>query len=356
MRLGLIVNPIAGIGGRLALKGSDGDLAARALAADAVPLAATRAAQALAAIGAPVELLTAGGAMGEALGGTVVYRPCETSSADDTQAAARAMLEAGIDLLLFAGGDGTARDVMAAVGESVPVLGIPAGVKMHSAVFATSPRAAGALIADLTRRGRIDTVAADVLDRPAPDAPPILYGVLRTPADALRLQPAKASPPADDAAAIEAACRQVARELAEPGVVGVIGPGSTMRRLKALLGFDGSLLGVDIVDGGSLVAADADERTILSAIAGRDARLALGVVGGQGFLLGRGNQQISPAVVRNIGRANIRVVAGMEKLVALPGNRLLVDSGEPELDALLAGYLPVRTNGGRLAMTKVAAA
>lgn len=363
MRLGFIVNPIAGIGGRLALKGSDGDLAARALAAAAVPTANGRAAQALAMLGdAPVELLAAAGAMGEEAAVAagfrprVVYEGGAVSTAADTQAAARAMAAAGIDLLLFAGGDGTARDIMVAVGEVLPVLGIPAGVKMHSAAFATSPRAAGALVAELARRGRgFDTAAADVLDRPAPGAAPELYGALRTPADAARLQPAKASP-RSDAGALDAACRRIARELRESAAVGVIGPGSTMRRLKRLLGFEGTLLGVDVVAGGELIVADADEAAIRAAIDRRSARIVLGVVGGQGFLLGRGNQQISPAVIRAVGREHIRVVASVEKLAALLGHRLLVDSGDPDLDAALAGYLPVRTDAGRISMTKVAAA
>ena len=363
MRLGLIVNPIAGIGGRLALKGSDGELSARALAADAACAAGDRAAQTLAMLReAPVEISVAAGPMGgdaAAAAGFVpfiAYRADGPSTAADTRSAAQALAAAGVDLLLFAGGDGTARDMMAAVGDTLPVLGIPAGVKMHSAVFATSPRAAGALVAELAQRGaNFATVAADVLDRPGPDRPAELYGALRTPRDAMRLQPAKASVRTDPGA-IDAACRRIAQELQNSGAIGVLGPGSTMQHLKRSLGFDGTLLGVDVVADGKLVAGDADEEQILAAIAGRAANIVLGVVGGQGFLLGRGNQQISPKVVAAVGRDNIRVIAGIGKLAALPQQRLLVESGDPELDGKLAGYLPVWTDGGRVAMTKGSAA
>ncbi len=174
-RLGLIVNPIAGIGGRAGLKGSDGaDVVARARALGGVAEAPQRAASALEQLGASagqVEIVTFGGPMGEdvtraqGLTPILVGRPrSEATTADDTRAAAVALAEAGVDLLLFAGGDGTARDIYAAIGARLPVLGIPAGVKIHSAAFATTPRAAGQLAA-LYLDGRVTGLRdAEVMD------------------------------------------------------------------------------------------------------------------------------------------------------------------------------------------------
>ncbi|MGA0121568.1 MAG: ATP-NAD kinase family protein, partial [Gaiellales bacterium] len=144
--IGLVVNPVAGLGGAVGLKGTDG-LVEEALARGAVPRASDRAAAAIAALPADVPVATAAGAMGEdalqRAGRTpalLVPGGALTTTADDTRQAVRALADAGVELLLFAGGDGTARDVCAAVGDATPALGIPAGVKIQSAAFAESPR------------------------------------------------------------------------------------------------------------------------------------------------------------------------------------------------------------------------
>ncbi len=118
------------------------------------PIAQGRALMALQAAGdlEGYEFFTAGGVMGEDVlrtrtdKVTVVYATPENTSDRDTRGACAALLEAGIDILLFTGGDGTARDVMDAVDEQVPVIGIPSGVKMHSGVFANTPHDAGILL------------------------------------------------------------------------------------------------------------------------------------------------------------------------------------------------------------------
>lgn len=365
MRLGLIVNPVAGIGGPLGLKGSDGSVGVAALAAGARATAGDRAAIALAALtGAArdVRLLASAGTMGADVAAAagfmpeIVYAAAAASSSGDDTIEAASRLADRVDLLLFAGGDGTARDVMTAVGDRVPVLGIPAGVKMHSAVFATSPRAAGALLAQIVARRRVgDTVAGEVVDRSVSgEGSPQLYGVMRTPDGRHRLQGRKAMA-ASDHADVEAACRAVARLIADD-VVTIIGPGATMRQLKALVGIEGTLLGVDVVAAGRCLATDADEATLRTLVEGRRVRLVLGVIGGQGFLLGRGNQQISTAILGSVRRDDIIAVASAAKLAALPNGRLLVDTGDAETDDRLAGYIQVHTGGGKRAMMRVDAA
>jgi predicted polyphosphate/ATP-dependent NAD kinase len=268
---------------------------------------------------------------------------------------------AGAELLLFVGGDGTARDVLTALGETVPVLGVPAGVKMHSAVFATGPRAAGDVALWMLGTGDADRwlTSAEVMDRePAPDGTdppsPRLYGTLRVPVVPRLVQRAKATASLGDDVELEAACHRVAG-LARDGVTTVLGPGSTLLRIKRRLGIEGTLLGADVVRGDELLARDAGEQEILDCLgpAPAPARVVVTVVGGQGFLFGRGNQQIGPRVLRRVGRDGIVVVAALEKLATLPAGGLLVDTGDETLDRELAGYLPVITGGARQAMCRV---
>ncbi len=371
-RVGLIVNPIAGMGGAVGLAGTDGERLAEAIARGARPLAAARAGRALRVLAgsgqdaaARVEVLTAAGDMGEeaalAAGLTprIVYEPAASRSRRaDTVAAARALLAAGIDLLLVAGGDGTARDLLEPVGDRVPVLGIPAGVKMHSAVFAPGPGAAGDIARAFLAAGcpaeRLRD--AEVMDReldPGGQASPELYGTLRVPAGSQWLPHPKASP--GDDARLEGACAWAAR-LARDELVTLIGPGATMQAVKARLGFDGTLLGVDAVCEGRLLAADLGERQIIDLLAGRQGRIIVSIVGGQGFLFGRGNQQLGPAVIRAVGRERIVIVAALGKLAALGGGPLIVDTGDAVLDSELSGFMPVRVGARQAVQYRVVAA
>jgi predicted polyphosphate/ATP-dependent NAD kinase len=343
----LIVNPLAGVGGRLAFKGSDDrGLVDLALSGGAARPAPDRARAALAALPREVEVLAAGGAMGADLAGTAITEAVAESTAADTRAAAIALADAGVDLLLFAGGDGTAVDVLAAVGDRLPVIGIPAGVKMHSAVFGVTPRSAGALAAAFVAGLVRGDAPGEVMDVEESDLragliSPRLHGFLRVPVAPGLVQGGKArSAPAE--AAAQAAVAAHAVELLLDGATALIGPGTTTQAVMAALGLPKSVLGVDVVQSGRLLAADADEETLLG-LAGPDAIVIVTPVGGQGFVLGRGNQQLSPAVLRAIGVDRLLILATEAKLAALGGRPLLVDTGDPELDAELAGYRRVIT-------------
>jgi predicted polyphosphate/ATP-dependent NAD kinase len=367
-RLGLIVNPIAGMGGPLGFKGTDGAaILARARAAGAMPSAAARARRALLRLNAArlsFDFLTAPGAMGgnvaaeAGLPATLIGSAKAQTGAADTRDAAKALSQAGIALILFAGGDGTARDILDAVGDTVPVLGIPSGVKMHSAVFATSPEGAGELAAAFLAGPR-KTGLAEVMDideNAVRDGrlSPRLYGYARTPEAKSVVQGPKSGALAQDEAETDAACAQVARE-APPGTFLFVGPGTTMQRVKRHLGAEGTLLGVDVFRDGCPVAPDADERRLLALLDGGPARIVIGVVGGQGFLFGRGNQQISAAVIRRVGRTAITVVAGAGKLLRLDPPALRVDTGDTATDQMLTGYWPVQTGPQRTMIVKVTA-
>lgn len=355
-RIGLIVNPVAGMGGAAGLKGTDGDRASRAWQLGATPLAAERAEKALAAIAdgtrsctGNIEWLSCTGKMGaDSLNAaaytfeTVYEASGSDTSAFDTRTAAKRMLDRGVDLILFAGGDGTAADLLAVVGDRVPILGIPAGVKMHSAVFAVTPRAAGQVVhafaAAADRTALIRRV--EIMDRPADTgeaASPQLLGYVESPILPSLVVHSKA---AGVAGSVEGACRYAIERIRDAGLA-LIGPGMTMLGLKRELGFEGTLLGVDAVQSGRPIAMDLNAPQILELLDGSPALIVVSIVGGQGFLFGRGNQQLSADVLRRVGRDNIVVVSSMEKLLGLPERRLLVDTGDDATDEWLAGYMPV---------------
>jgi predicted polyphosphate/ATP-dependent NAD kinase len=350
VRLGFVVNPVAGSGGPLALKGSDGLACAAARG-----WAAARAARALRGLaGTDVTLLTGAGAMGEALAVAarlaveVVHRPPGPSSAADTTACVAACVAAGAQLIAFAGGDGTARDVLAAA-PAVPVLGVPAGVKMHSGVFATSPAAAAGVLADAVRRPMGGIAMAEVLDRDA-GGNIILFGQLPVLAAAPR-QAAKAMR-ADPEAALAGALAELSA-LVRAAPLCLIGPGLTMHRLKTALAGKGTLLGVDVFAHGQLVLEDANAARLLAVTADAPAPLlVLGVIGGQGFLLGRGNQQLAPPVLERVQWPPV-IVASVAKLAALARPELLVDTGDERLDARLAGFAAVRTGARQTMMMRI---
>ena len=362
------MNPVAGVGGRVGLKGSDGaDIQRRAQVLGAVPQAQVRAAQALERLRrlvGQVDLITYPGEMGEDVARACGFdpvvlgaiRPGQTS-AEDTRRAAREMRERGVDLLLFAGGDGTARDIYEAVGEDLVVLGIPAGVKIHSAVYATHPGAAGELAA-LYLEGRADGVReAEVMDIDEEafrqgSLSARLYGYLRVPVRSGLVQSQKV-PSSGEEASMAAIAIDVVEKM-EPGVLYILGPGTTVRAIAAELGVSKTLLGVDAVLDRALVLADANEAQLLALLEGGAARIVVTPIGGQGFLFGRGNQQISPRVIAAVGRENILVVSTPDKLHSLGRQPLLVDTGDPAVDAMLGGYLLVITGYNERAVRKVA--
>ncbi|WP_082569096.1 ATP-NAD kinase family protein [Microbacterium sp. Root180] len=362
--LGLVVNPIAGIGGPAGLAGSDGaDVQALAQERGGAARASARAALALEAVPPGTAVLTAAGAMGADAAGaagldpTVVYSPASSAAAGpdappstpaDTTAAVRALVEAGATLVLFAGGDGTARDVAAGLdgASELAALGIPAGVKMYSPVFAVSPRAAGAVAAAWVDGG-LPLQEREVLDvdeaalRRA-RVEPVLYATMRVPYRAGRTQARKSATPATEHAAVVAAARAAASAL-RPGVRYLLGPGGTMSEVARAIGIDKTPLGVDVVLDGRIVRRGASERELLDEIGRGPAKAVVSVIGGQGFLLGRGNQQLSPRVLRGLGPDPLVVVAPESKLIELQGRPLLVDTGDAVADAAIDGFVRVIT-------------
>jgi predicted polyphosphate/ATP-dependent NAD kinase len=362
LHIGLVVNPLAGLGGSLGLKGSDGQVMRDRLdeltpeqrhrALDRVE----RALRPLAGVGSAVTFSTWGGGMGAdalvhlGIPHTVLGTPAgEGSTAQDTRKAVQELRARGVDLILFAGGDGTARDIFDVVGSSFPVLGIPAGVKMHSGVFAVSPEAAGELLLQLVQGGLVGLMPREVrdIDEEAFRNNQVrsrFYGEMLVPGEGRYLQHTKVggreSPElvADDIA-------DWLVEHMETDRTYFIGPGSTTAGIMARLGLENTLLGVDVVRNSEVLANDADEATLLKLLAEAPAGAAIvvTVIGGQGNVFGRGNQQFSPEVIRRVGLDNILVVAAKSKIAALEGRPLLVDTNDPELDRELSGWRTVIT-------------
>ncbi|GAA0563868.1 ATP-NAD kinase family protein [Rheinheimera aquimaris] len=355
-RLGLIINPLAGLGGSVGLKGSDGQ-AQKALALGAKPQAMQRVKTALTELLAQkdkFEILTVAGDMGHSvckelgLQSQVIYTPPSwPSSASDTENAARLLAQQGVDILLFAGGDGTARNICAAVADNTTVLGIPAGVKIHSGVYAISPQAAGKLVAKLVAGELVSLSEAPVMDIDEQAfrtgvVKARRFGEMRIPALLRYVQSVKMGGRESEELVLADLAAYVASQL-EDDVRYVMGSGSTVAAVMAELGVDNTLLGVDVVENGQLIAKDVTAAQLLELVQGRPSKLIITLIGGQGHVFGRGNQQLSPAVIRAIGRDNILLIASKTKLQQLDGRPLLADSGDATLDKQLTGLINVLT-------------
>ncbi len=365
--IGFIVNPLAGIGGRLGFKGSDGAYAIRALIMGARLVSPDRARSFLEALPAGVRIVTPPGIMGfDSIKGTVHERhatviPCVSprvwpTTAFDTRRCAKEIAGLGVKLLVFVGGDGTARDVLDSVGERVPVLGVPAGVKVYSSVFAVNPKAA-ALVTTRFLEGRCRLDRREVLDVDEDEFRSgrlriKLYGYLLVPVDDLMVEGGKTVFTSEEED-LEAIASYVVENM-EPDTLYILGPGRTVEWIARKLGVEKTPLGVDAVYNGNLVGRDLDEKGLLELLERYPrAKIIVSPIGGQGFILGRGNQQISPEVVRRVGVKNIIVVATKSKLLTF--KTLKVDTGDEELDRMLEGYIRVITGYNREAVVPLTA-
>ncbi|MEY7848036.1 ATP-NAD kinase family protein [Natrarchaeobius sp. A-rgal3] len=372
--IGVVVNPIAGMGGRVGLKGTD-DTLEEAKRRGAEARAPDRAREALESLSRRLPGLTvyaAAGVMGAAAAleagyePEVVYDPAsagagadgEDDSADgnrredhgrtdatdptqaettaaDTRRTVRAFLECGVDLILFVGGDGTAVDVASTleqVGEDVPILGVPAGVKIYSSVFAVTPRAVGRTVAEFDR---VEPREVNDIDEAA-----YREGEVRTRLEAIAtvpIAPTVQSSKQLSSGSVDALASGFAREV-DPDRTYVFGPGGTVGAIESALGIDPSPLGVDVWRDGELLVRDASESDVLGALE-EPVTIVVSPIGGQGFVFGRGNHQISPAV---IDRADeIEIVATEEKLDGL--ETLRTDTDDESIDDDLRGWTRVRT-------------
>lgn len=390
-KIGLLINPIAGIGGKVGLKGSDGSNVVReACAKGAIPESESKASITLSLLknaNVEYELLSCPGHMGEAVclktgidfqritakpdasrdgkKQSESLKPSEgesfpSSTRDDTLFWAKELVRQGIDLLLFAGGDGTARDILDAVGEACPVLGIPTGCKIHSAVFALNPKMAGELLIDFLSGKKLSYKEAEVMDLDENlfrqgIVQASLYGYLRVPHVERFMQNKKASAGSTDEEALRGLSVEFKEEM-EMDRLYIIGTGSTTSALMKNLNIESTLLGVDLLLGGKRIAADCSEKEILQVLDKvPKAEIVVSIIGGQGYVFGRGNQQISAEVIRRVGRKNILIISTENKLLSLPQKMLYADTGNEEVNQILKGYVQLRIGYKRVVMMKLLA-
>lgn len=357
-KIGLIINPIAGLGGMTGLKGTDGqEIIDKAISLGAKPLSGIKTRQALREI-IPLKsrfsLITCPGIMGEEataeLGfdfDLVEIGDSKITTSDSTRIAAKKMVSAKVDLILFSGGDGTARDIFSALKNLTPVLGIPAGVKIQSSVFAISPSHAGKLCASFLLNEGIKFREGEVIDLDEENyrkglISTSLFGYLKVPYKKDFVQNVKSGTPKNEQYLQQAIAHDMAERM-DSEMLYLVGPGSTTKALTDHLNIKGSLLGVDIVKNKKLISADVNFKEIIKLIHGEKIGLIITPIGGQGFLLGRGNQQLTPEILNVIEKKNIFVIATMQKLISLKGRPLLVDTGNLDLNRKLAGHYKIIT-------------
>ena len=343
--IGFIVNPVAGMGGAVGLKGTDGKaILTQAIALGAKPIASQRAETFLTELSPAkqhLKLIVGAGKMGQkqaekcGFSCKVVGEGKKETTSEDTRSIARGIVEVGVDLLVFCGGDGTTRDMLKAVDLKVPVLGVPTGVKMHSATFAVSPKAA-ARVAIRFLWSELPLREAEVVDVDEQafrqgHLSAELHGYMLSPYEPHLIQGNKMeSPTTESEVENQAAIAIYIIEDMKPDVIYIVGPGTTTRTISDLLDQKKTLLGVDLFQNKKIIAKDVGEKQILQALYGKAARIIVTPIGGQGFVFGRGNQQISAKVIRQVGLENIVVVATKGKLDRFESLR--VDTGEVELD------------------------
>ncbi len=357
MELGLIINPIAGMGGKVGLKGTDGsEVLAKAKELGAKPEAPKKAIEALKVLEplkGQLKIYTYPGVMGEDEAKTlgfetiVLGKQKEITQDLDTEAAAKDMQELGVKLIMFAGGDGTARNIYNVIGEQSPVIGIPAGVKIHSGVYATHPKNAGNIALKYLKGEPMEIKEVEVMDIDEGafregQVVAKLFGYLRVPHDEEMLQVMKDGTIESDEAALEGIAFRLVEEMEDnPEMFYILGSGTSIRPIMDELKLPNTLLGIDIVKNKKLVGSDVNERELLDVIGEHPAKLIVTVIGGQGYILGRGNQQLSHEVIKKVGRENIIIIATRSKLNSLAGRPLLVDTGDSETNAMFNDYLKV---------------
>ncbi len=333
-KVGFLVNPIAGMGGAEGLKGTDGKKtlleAIRKGAKSVSPERGLRYLEEVQRRNKDIEFLIAPGKMGESIADRLklehelVGRIGRTTTSQDSVRIARLMKRRRAGLIVFCGGDGTARDVLKGVGQDTPALGVPAGVKIYSSVFAINPVAAAeSTVAFL--QGQIPKRLGEVVD-----------------VDEAAFRENRLSVSSEDTELDTIA--EYFQEKIDPVYTYILGPGSTLERIAKRLGVKKTLLGVDAVKwNGTVLGRDMDGTALLTLAGEGHVKIVISPIGGQGFLFGRGNQQITPDVIRRVGVENVIVVGSRSKIEALHPRRLLTDSGDDEIDRQLRGYLRVIT-------------
>ncbi len=349
IKIGLVVNPFAGMGGSVGLKGTDGDLYSKAVALGSEPVAPGRIRKVLSLVTRKdLSFICAPGVMGEEylkdfdFSYKVVGTIGDRTTSADTKRIVGEMVEEGIEILVFVGGDGTARDVLDVVGMNIPVIAIPSGVKMFSSVFTFSAHAAAEMIntfgSAFTEKEILDIDEEAFIENRLVAK---LYGYVNVPDIQHLLQGTKAA--SDVRSVAKDKKREVAKYIVEDmdqDTVYILGPGTTLKAIADVLSLEKTLLGVDVVLHGKMVGKDINEADILDLIRRyKKLKIVVTPIGGNGFIFGRGSRQISSQVLGLVGKNNVIVVGTLDKVGPL--TCLRVDTGDYEIDKAFGGKMDV---------------
>ncbi len=366
-KLGLIVNPIAGIGGKVGLKGSDSkEILEKALKLGAKPISPIRTREFLKHLNpvkTAITIICYPKEMGEDIVRECGFTPEVIGKieegktmAKDTKKAALEMRDLGVKLIAFVGGDGTARDIFDSIDQTIPVLGIPSGVKIYSSCFAINPRSAARICMKFlweelpVRKGEVLDIDEEKYREQKLDIK--FYGNLHVPYEPTLIQDSKMASPftTNEHENQIGIAHQIIEEMDDKTIY-ILGPGTTVMAINEVLGEEKSLLGVDLIQNRKIIALDVGEKQILDIIRNKNAKIIISPLGRQGILFGRGNQQISPNVIREVGIKNLIILATRYKLRTI--NHFRVDTQDPKLDEELKGYIRVVVDYNELRMMKV---
>jgi|YelNatPaOPRAMG01_1025707.scaffolds.fasta_scaffold15229_4 predicted polyphosphate/ATP-dependent NAD kinase len=357
-KIGFILNPIAGMGGKIGLKGTDGieiyELISKLGLEPWSPVRGLRFLEFLKKLDNNLKIVVYSDQMGGNLVKNIGFEMISITknenkkytSSMDTKIAAKKMLEMGVDIIIFVGGDGTARDIQDSVGINIPVIGVPAGVKMYSSVFASSPETAAKITINYLNGNIKKTIEAEVLDidenlfrngiyRVK------LYGFLKIPYDNV-YYPGSKIPTSENEELNQIEIAQEIINNLDNNIYYIIGPGSTTKRIIKNLNFETSLLGIDIIKGRKLIGSNLNEYKILEIINKNKSKLIITPIGGQGYIFGKGNLEISANVIKKIGgKKNIIIISTRNKIYKLNQKPFLIDTNDKELDERLSGWYKV---------------
>jgi len=357
VKIGFLINPIAGMGGAVGLKGTD-KLLKKAIELGAKPVAFKRAKEFLKKLDKEIEIFTASGQMGEKLvkefKHNVVYNVNQPTKSKDTENICRKLLEKEVELIAFCGGDGTARDIYNIVGDKITVVGVPSGVKMHSAIFAINPHTAAELI-NMHAKKRLPIKDAEVMDVDEKAyrkniLKTKLYGYMKVLHKPEMIQAGKQTYHSADDNRAKKDIAWFAKEFMLENTAYIMGAGTTTKAITDEIGAEKTLLGVDVIKNRKNIMKDVGEKELIQLLKKeKKTKIIVTPIGAQGFVFGRGTQQISPKVIKKVGVKNIIYVATLHKLNTVP--HLLVDTGDEQVDKELSGYQQVIV-GYRIAQRK----
>ncbi len=371
MKVGFLVNPIAGMGGSVGLKGTDGlEVYKKAICLGAKPIAPEKAKNFLEHLKMLVKdvnfkLYTAPKKMGEyecmevKIDYITVGEVGEETTSEDTAKICKNFLDSDVDLIVFVGGDGTARDVAKVVSQQKPILGVPSGVKVYSSVFAINVKAAVETVYKFISKGLPlrDAEVVDI-DEEAFRRNRLsikLYSYARVPYEPMLIQATKAPTVGDeDERENQYAIAKYVVENMDPNTLYILGPGTTVKAVAEILGVDKTLLGVDILLDKKLIAKDVNEQKIIETLekyGSHPVKVIVSPLGAQGFIFGRGNQQISPKVLSKISREDVIILSTKYKLSLTP--TLRIDTGVSEIDEKFKGYVKVIADYNEEVVTKI---